>query len=202
MKRILLYCAMFALLVVGGAVLRFTVFLDVERFRDDIGVKMAGAAPADFYRELPRRFHRGEGPCLRYVDQSAIAQEELDKTLEEADTLGVTAQLKPLFPLFLRWSMEADSPHHDTDQAEELLVATREHLGGLDRWILTLNFSRVLRAARAREAAAMSRLVGGAEREADPATRGKLHLLWDHHPLALSVAGMLRLGPRLRTETR
>jgi hypothetical protein len=202
MKRILLFCAMFALLTVGGALLRWTVFLDVERFRDDIGAKAATVGSAEFYREMPRRFHRGDGPCLRYIDQSAISDEELDKTVSEADTLGVTSQLKPLFPLFLRWSQETDAPHHATDQAEELLLVTREHLGGLDRFVLALNYQKVLRAARMREAGAMSRLIGEAERNAEPATRGKLHLLWEHHPLALSVAGVFRLGPRLRTELR
>ena len=202
MKRILLLCAVFALLGAVGAILRWTVFLDVERFRDDIGVKMASGAPADFYREMPRRFHRGDGPCLRYIDRAAISDEELDQTMQEADTLGLTSQLKSLFPLFLRWSQEADAPHHATDEAEELLVATRERLSGLDRFVLGLNYEKVLRSARMREAGAMSRLVGEAERVADPATRGKLHLLWEHHPLVLSVAGMLRLGPRLRPELR
>ena len=202
MKRILLFCVVFVLLAVGGALLRWTVFLDVERFRDDIGVKVASVAPADFYREMPRRFHRGDGPCLRYIDRAAISDQELDQTMQEADTFGVTAQLKSLFPLFLRWSQEADAPHHGTDEAEELLMATRERLGGLDRFVLALNYEKVLRSARMREAAAMSRLVGEAERNAEPATRGKLHLLWEHHPLVLSVAGMMRLGPRLKPELR
>ena len=202
MKRILILCAIFVLLAAGGALLRWTVLLDVERFRDDIAVKVASVAAADFYREMPRRFHRGDGPCLRYVDRASISDQEIDQTLSEADTLGVTAQLRPLFPLFLRWAQEADAPHHATDQAEELLEATRGRLGAVDRFVLALNYGRVLRSARAQEAAAMSRLVGRAEREADPATHGKLHLLWEHHPLALTVAGMLRMSTRLEAEVR
>jgi hypothetical protein len=114
----------------------------------------------------------------------------------------VAEKLRPLFPLFLRWSEEADAPHHGTDEAEELLSASRDRLGGLDRFILMLNFGKVLRYTRARNLATMSRLVGKAELEADPATRGKLHLLWEHHPLALSVAGLSRLGSRIQPEVR
>src|SRR5215471_9154068 len=113
MKRILLFCAVFALLTVGGAILRWTVFLDVERFRDDIGAK--AVAPEDFYREMARRFHRGDGTCLRYIDRASISDQELDQTVQEAETLGVSSQLKPLFPLFLRWAQEQDAPHHATD---------------------------------------------------------------------------------------
>ena len=185
-------------LAAGGALLRFTVFLDVEQFREDLGWKAATSAPADFLFQMARRTHRGDGPCLRYIDREAITDEELDRTANDIEAAGVAAEVTPLFGLFLRFAQETDAPHHQSDESEEWLSATRERIGGLDRLVLALNSGRVLRAMRARDQAAMSRVVGDAERKVTPPVREKLHALWQRHPLALSVAGAIRLAPELK----
>jgi len=198
MKRILIWGTVGLVVAAGGALLRWTAFLDIEKFRDDLAWKAATGAPGDFYGEMARRTHRGEGPCLRYVDRGAIAEEELARTADDAEAASVADQVTPLFPLFLRWAEEKDAPHHQGDEAEELLSATREHVHGLDRLVLALNFGRVLRSTRMRDQAALSRLIGEAERKVSPPLREKLHGLWERHPLALSLGGAIRLAPELK----
>jgi hypothetical protein len=198
MKRILVLFALGLVLAAAGALLRWTVFLDIEKFRDDLAWKAATGATGDFYAEMARRTHRGEGPCLRYVDRESILAEELARTADDAERSGVAAEVTPLFPLFLRWAQETDAPHHAADESEELLAATREHVHGLDRFLLALNFSRVLRSTRMRDQASMSRLVGEAERKVTPPLREQLHALWQRHPLALSIGGAIRLAPELK----
>src|SRR5262245_59385137 len=77
MKRILIVAVVGLVLAAGGALLHWTVFLDIEQFRDDLGVKAATGAPAHYLAERARRTHRGEGPCLRYIGTEAISDEEI-----------------------------------------------------------------------------------------------------------------------------
>jgi hypothetical protein len=198
MKRILVLFALGLFLVGVGTLLRWTLFLDVERFRDHLGEKATASAPGDFFADLARRTHRGDGPCLRYVDRDAIPTGELARAADEAEAAGVLAEVPPLFPLFLRWAQETDAPHHSTDEAEELLLATSAHVHGIDRLVLALNFGRVLRSARMRNQTTLSRLVSEAEHKATVPLREKLHTLWQRHPLALSPAGVVRLVPELK----
>jgi hypothetical protein len=198
MKRILLLALLALVLMAAGALLRWTVFLDIEQFRDDVGITAASSAPAHFLGEMAKQTHRGDGPCLRYIDPDTITQEELDRTANDAEAAGVAADVMPLFPLFLRWAQETDGPHHATDESEEWLLQARERIHGIDKLVLRLNFKRVLRSMRVREQAAVSHLVGDAERKATPPLREKLHALWLEHPVALSVPGAIRLDPELK----
>jgi hypothetical protein len=198
MKRIVILGLVGLVLAAGGALLRWTVFLDIEQFRDDLGVKAATGAPAHFLGEQARRFHRGDGPCLRYIESDAVSQEDLDRTADEAEAAGVAADVMPLFALFLRWAQEADAPHHASDEAEEWLTSVRERVHGLDRLVLALNFGRVLRSLRAEHEAAALRVIGEAERKVTPPLREKLHALWLKHPVLLSVPGSIRLRPELK----
>jgi hypothetical protein len=201
MKRTLGFAALALVLLGAGLLLRWTVFLDLDRFRETVSAQAALVSSGDFYQEMARRTHRGDGPCLRYVDRAALGDEELGKAADEAEASGLAEQIAPFFPLFLRWAEERDAPHHARDEAEELLDATRERIHGINRVILSLQFGRLLRRARATNQATLSRLVAEAERKAaaaDPALRARLRALWEHHPLACSLAGAIRMAPELK----
>ena len=198
MKRIVILGLVGLVLAAGGALLRWTVFLDIEQFRDDLGVKAATGAPAHFLSEQARRFHRGDGPCLRYIETDALAQEDLDRTADDAEAAGVAGDVMPLFALFLRWAQETDAPHHASDEAEEWLMSVRERVHGLDRLVLALNYGRVLSSLRAQQVSAALRVIGEAERKVTPPVREKLHALWLKHPVVLSVPGSIRLRPELK----
>src|SRR5262249_12512910 len=177
------------LLAAVGALARLTLFMDIEKLREDLPM------PAELYDQMAQRTHRGDGPCLRYIPPNAVPAEEWTRTVADARASGVAESLPSLSPLFLRWAEETDAPHHATDQAAEMLAQAREHMHGIDRLVLALNYSRVLRSLRAREQAAKSRSVGEAERKASPDVRARLHALWERHRLALS-------GPRIPSDLR
>src|SRR5262245_43048592 len=99
------------LLAAIGALARLTLFLDIEKFREDLPM------PADLYGQMAQRTHRGDGPCLRYIAPGAVPAEEWTRTVADAEASGVAESLVPLWPLFLRWAEEADAPHHASDQA-------------------------------------------------------------------------------------
>lgn len=133
---------------------------------------------------LAQRFHRGPGPCLRWLDGSAIPPAE---TATVAAAMIRASMPREAIALAWRWGQEAEEPKHAASAREEYRAFVLERLSWVDRaWLQTLGRNRIAELGPdepdAQVIAALARKVP-AEQSAE------LRRVFDAHP-----------GPLLRPE--
>jgi hypothetical protein len=136
--------------------------------------------------EMAKRFHPGEGPCLRYVFEPT-SEEELTRAAEALLEAGFgPKELAGLWSTFLKWQREREAPVHAASEKEERVQAISERLplhGRFLYWLQRehLDEQRVsdLERSLARGEATLQAL--------PPERREKLRALWEAHFRALTL---------------
>lgn len=189
MRKNLFIAAAVLLCVVALGALRFTLLGDGSR-----------SLPRPSMEDMAKRFHPGEGPCLRYAAEDSVPDEALARVSDSFARLGLSSrETGDLAGAFMRWGAERESSLHASDEAEEWTEALSER-GSLTvrvgLWYRENDVRRALAAANERYfaegTAALERL--------SPEQREEVRALWESRPEALTIPNMLKVLPLLRKE--
>lgn len=141
MKKRNLLIAGAVLAGVGGlfAAVRFTPLFDGYLDRG------ANAEPPSF-EAMARRFHRGDGVCLRYLEGSSADDPAVTQMAERLWKAGISArEFGAAVMLALEWSREREAAAHALAEADEWYLVLTERLSPSAKLLLRIKGGDALR---------------------------------------------------------
>ncbi len=141
------------------------------------------------------RFHRGDGPCLRYRPRE-VAPVEVETVAQALLKAGVGSRLLgDLAREDERRAFDQEKAHHALDEADELLEAAAENARGADRLLVALKRGRMRKQLTAM--LLPSAVLGSTTAPLSADQRTEVDRLWAAYPAVLVVPGLVRLLQRM-----
>lgn len=203
------------LIAVAVVALKYTVFFDAKSYWNELVGHLEvregqpefkrGVIKIDqsWYDENVKRFHKGDPPCLRYVNPESIDDKRVDQlaqAVEDGELLEVFEQHGYFNALFYKWRMECTDKAHELGEPEEMLAAVSSGVGWSRRLLIWLNKGKLISLGKEMNQGAASLLKKAAEQQSTLSSQQleQLRGLWSRFAVETTPLGLLKLTHRLR----
>jgi hypothetical protein len=146
--------------------------------------------------EVARRaaWHQGEPPCFTYAPQLP-SPDAIRAIVDDMEAAGVLEQARATFAVWGHWSSLDEMQRHGEPRDEEVLAGFK-YAGPRRRFLVALNRSKVLAAARRRmraEETEMRQKLSRREQQYAPEDLAAAYSFWKTRRLALPIHALLKL---------
>ncbi|MBW2732702.1 MAG: hypothetical protein JRH20_09950 [Deltaproteobacteria bacterium] len=147
------------LIALAAVSLKYTVFFDAKSYWNELvgSLEVRNGQPEfkrgiieidqSWFDENVKRFHKGDPPCLRYVNPESIDEKrmnQLARAVEDSGLLEVFEQHGYFNALFYKWRVEHADKAHELGEPEEMLAAVTSRVGWSRRLLIWLNRGKLL----------------------------------------------------------
>ncbi len=156
------------------------------------------------YEVLARRFHLGDGPCLRYLESGAVPEEESRAMADRLFDRGFSSQeFSDAIDVTFSWAKEREDARHAQSEVDELVAGAKENLSPAARLALFIKGDEELRKP-------FEFLVGADRVKADgldayerlpPERKALLRQQWERRPDLFIVSSIIPMLTRMRVRT-